>query len=96
MTRWLAGVAIGFVLVSGEPDPAAQQTLGIFTGSGDIGAPSTIGPGSTVYDPDKKTYTVSGGGENMWAAADHFQYVWKKVSGDVMLLCLSCRNSVSL
>ena len=85
MSRWLAGVAIGFVLVSGEPDPAAEHTLGVFTGSGDIGAPSTIGPGSTVYDPDKKTYTVSGGGENMWAAADHFQYVWKKVSGDVML-----------
>ena len=21
----------------------------------------------------------------MWAAADHFQFVWKKVSGDVML-----------
>ena len=85
MARCLAGLAIGFVLVSGGPDPAAQQTLGIFTGSGDIGVPSTIGPGSTVYDPDKKTYTVSGGGENMWAAADHFQYVWKKVSGDVML-----------
>jgi TolB protein len=85
MTRWLAAFAIGLVLVSGRPGPGAQPTLGMFTSSGDIGAPSTIGPGSTVYDPEKKTYTVSGGGENMWAAADHFQYAWKKVSGDVRL-----------
>jgi hypothetical protein len=73
------------VLVLARPGPAAQQTLGLFSGSGDIGVPSTIGAGSAVYDAGKKTYTVSGGGENMWAAADHFQYVWKKVSGDVML-----------
>ena len=85
MTRWLAAFAIGLVLVSGRSGPGAQPALGMFTSSGDIGAPSTIGPGSTVYDPEKKTYTVSGGGENMWAAADHFQYAWKKVSGDVRL-----------
>jgi TolB protein len=85
MTRGLAALAIGLVLVPGRLGPAAQQTLGIFSSSGDIGAPSTIGPGSTVFEPDTKTYTVSGGGENMWAAADHFQYAWKKVSGDVML-----------
>ena len=85
MSRWLAGLAIGLVLASAGPGPAAQQTLGLFAGSVDVGAPSTIGPGSAVYDADKKTYTVSGGGENMWAAADHFRYVWKKVSGDVTL-----------
>jgi TolB protein len=85
MTRWLAALAIGLVLVSGRFGQGAQPPLGMFTSSGDIGAPSTIGPGSTVYDPEKKTYTVSGGGENMWAAADHFQYAWTKVSGDVRL-----------
>lgn len=85
MSKWLGGVALGVVLASATSGPGAQQTPGIFSGSSDIGAPSTIGPGSVVYDAEKRTYTVSGGGENMWAAADHFQYVWKKVSGDVML-----------
>jgi hypothetical protein len=59
--------------------------LGIFTGSGDVGVPSTIGAGSAAFDAATNTYTLTGGGENMWAAADHFQYVWTKVSGDTML-----------
>jgi hypothetical protein len=61
------------------------STIGIFTGHGDIGKPSTIGPGSVTYDAATGTYTVTGGGENMWGTADHFQYVWVKVSGDVTL-----------
>ena len=81
----LARLAVGLVAVSGASPQSAQRTLGIFTDSGDIGAPSTIGPGSAVYDADKKIYALSGGGENMWAGADHFHYVWKKVSGDVSL-----------
>jgi TolB protein len=85
MSKRIAVASLGFVLALAQQGPAAQPNLGIFSGSGDIGAPSTIGAGSTVYDAGKKTYAVSGGGENMWAAADHFQYVWKKVSGDVML-----------
>ncbi len=78
--RWLAGAAL--MLVAAQPQP---QPIGIFTGSGDVGTPSTAGAGSAVYDAARRTYLVSGGGENMWGAADHFQYVWKKVSGDVML-----------
>src|SRR5262245_5244138 len=62
-----------------------SQALGIFTDHGDVGKPSTIGPGLASYDPTTKTYTVVGGGENMWASADHFHYVYKKMSGDVAL-----------
>ena len=54
------------------------QSLGVFTEHSDVGTPSTIGPGSATYDAATKTYTIGGGGENMWAAADHFHYVWKK------------------
>ena len=61
------------------------QSLGVFTSSSDVGTPSTIGAGTATYDAASKTYTVAGGGENMWAAADHFHYVWKKMSGDVTL-----------
>jgi TolB protein len=61
-------------------DPAA---VGLFTDHADIGKVSTLGAGSVEFDLKEKTYTVSGGGENMWAAADHFHYVYKKVSGDI-------------
>jgi TolB protein len=67
------------------PVAASAQAIGVFTASQDVGKPSTIGPGSTAFDAQTKTYTIAGGGENMWAASDHMQYVWKKVSGDVTL-----------
>jgi TolB protein len=57
--------------------------LGIFEGHSDVG--SVLHAGSVEYDAAKRTYTVAGSGENMWFAADAFQFVWKKVSGDVTL-----------
>jgi TolB protein len=62
-----------------------REDLGVFRDDSDVGVPSTIGAGSATYDPATKIYTVSGGGENMWGTADHFHYVWKKVSGDLRL-----------
>ena len=64
---------------------AGAQSLGLFTNDSEVGTPSSIGPGSARYDPASKVYTIAGGGENMWATADHFHYVWKKMSGDVTL-----------
>jgi len=37
------------------------------------------------YDAAKRSYTIVGSGENMWLANDAFQFVWKKMSGDVTL-----------
>jgi TolB protein len=62
-----------------------RQAIGVFTGSVDVGTPSTIGPGSATFDAGKGVYTIAGGGENMWGKADHFHYVWKKVSGNIAL-----------
>jgi len=78
-------IALAIAVVAIAATSASAQSLGIFTDHGDVGKPSTIGAGTAAYDTDKKAYTIAGGGENMWAAADHFHYVWKKVSGDVML-----------
>ena len=88
MRGWMrTGILCGALGLSGAllPCNAAAQTLGLFTQGSDVGTPSTIGPGSSQYDASTKSYTVTGGGENMWAAADHFHYLWKKVSGDVLL-----------
>jgi TolB protein len=61
----------------------ARVPVGIFEGRGDVG--TVLHTGSVDYDAAKRTYTISGSGENMWLAADAFQFAWKKVSGDVTL-----------
>ena len=58
-------------------------SLGIFEGASDVGTPSH--KGSVVYDAARKEYRVTGGGNNMWAARDDFFFVWRKVTGDVVL-----------
>ena len=57
--------------------------LGIFEDHSDVG--TVLHNGSVEYDASKRAYTIAGSGENMWFAADAFQFVWKKVSGDVTL-----------
>ena len=58
-------------------------SLGIFENHGDVG--TVLQQGSVEYNAAHKTYTISGSGENMWSVADAFQFVWKKMSGDVSL-----------
>jgi TolB protein len=57
--------------------------VGIFEGHGDVGAVAADYKGSVEYDEAKKSYLVAGSGENMWGAADAFQFAWKKMGGDV-------------
>lgn len=90
-TGWRTATFV-LVLAGFAPHPAsraaAQQAgpaLGLFSGSLDVGTPSTIGAGSASHDAQKEAYVVSGGGANMWGTADQFHYLWKKVSGDVTL-----------
>jgi hypothetical protein len=64
---------------------ALPQTkdLGIFTDEGGVGPTP---PGTKVlYDPAKGEYRITGGGADMWNAADAFYFVWRKASGDVSL-----------
>lgn len=60
---------------------AFPQSLGVFTHSGDVGGPTR--KGSAEYDSAKHQYRITGSGENIWAKADQFQYVWKEMSGNV-------------
>jgi TolB protein len=75
-TAWLAVNSIaGF---------AAQMPLGLFDGQSDIGAVSH--PGSVHFDEVKRTYAITASGANLWAAADEFHFVWKRVMpGDVAI-----------
>ena len=60
---------------------AQAGDLGVFTNSGDVGNPTR--KGTTEYDASKGEYKITGAGNNIWAAADQFQYVWKEVPGNV-------------
>ena len=60
-----------------------KGSLGIFEGASDVGAPSH--KGRVVYDAARKEYRVTGGGDNMWAGRDDFFFVWRKVTGDVVI-----------
>jgi TolB protein len=61
----------------------AAAPAGIFESHGDVG--TVLHPGSVEYDAAKRSYTIAGSGENMWFANDAFQFVWKKMSGDLTL-----------
>ena len=50
-----------------------------------IGAESS-GPGAAaVFDAAKREYRITGSGANIWGSVDAFQFMWKKVSGDLEL-----------
>jgi TolB protein len=57
---------------------AQSGNLGIFTKSGDIGAPAI--KGSTEFSDGQ--YRVTGSGANIWGKQDQFQYVWREITGN--------------
>ena len=73
--------ALCFFLVSSAM--AQENTLGIFTNHIDVGNTKT--EGSTIYDTEKQSYTLSGSGENIWNQKDEFQYAYRKLEGDFIL-----------
>jgi TolB protein len=76
----IALLMLGLASIAAAQGPA---NLGIFEGASDVGAPSH--KGSVVYDAGRKEYRVTGGGNNMWAGRDDFYFVWRKVTGDVVI-----------
>jgi len=59
------------------------QDVGIFEKHADVG--ETPKAGSVEYDAVTGEYRVTGGGANIWASVDAFQFAWKRVSGDVTI-----------
>ena len=71
-----------FVLVLSLNMITAQK-IGIFDNSQDIG--NVKHKGSTIYNPEDQSYTMTGSGTNMWGDHDEFQYLWKSIQGDFIL-----------
>jgi TolB protein len=57
--------------------------LGLFQKHSDVG--TVLHPGAAEYDAPQRAYTIAGSGENMWSTADAFHFLWKQVTGDVVL-----------
>ena len=81
--RLVALLSLACLLLPAASSPAQPTPLGLFTDHADIGI--VLHPGSVAYDAAKRTYTITGSGENVWATADAFQFVWKKMEGDFTL-----------
>ena len=81
VSRW---VAMSIALVAGVAAGAATpQPVGQFVDHRDIGGPAH--PGNTSYDAKTGIYSITGGGSNMWADHDAFQFTWKPMSGNVAM-----------
>lgn len=79
---WLSAILIISLPIISSAQ-SSSESLGVFEGHTDVG--TVLHPGAVDYDPANKTYTISGSGENMWFSTDAFQFVWKRMSGDVSL-----------
>jgi hypothetical protein len=66
-----------------RPSKTTNTPIGMFDGQTDVG--SAIIPGSASYNDGTKQYTINSAGYNVWYHRDEFQYLWKKMSGDVSL-----------
>lgn len=62
---------------------SAQDLTGIFPFNQDIGNPSL--KGSATYDSMMQTYTLKGGGYDVWYAKDEFHYLWEKMNNNFIL-----------
>ena len=66
-----------------RPSKNFDTPIGIFDGQSDIG--SALVPGSAGYDATTKQYTITSAGYNVWYTRDEFRYLWKRMSGDILL-----------
>ena len=86
LLAWFAAGLCLLTVFAGSRIAVAQESaamVGIFEGHGDIG--TVLHVGTSEYDSSKRSYALTGSGENMWSDSDNFQFAWKKWSGDASL-----------
>jgi len=82
MRPFLTVVAIAVLPAGLALSQTAPQTpgLGLFTNTGDVGAPAKTG--SVQFDAATGQYRITGSGANIWAKQDQFQYAWREMTGN--------------
>jgi hypothetical protein len=79
----MAALAVLLAAPTAWAGASLSGNIGIFTDHTDIGAVGR--PGTVVYDPAWRTYTVTGSGVDMWDRSDMTSFVWKRASGDLSI-----------
>jgi hypothetical protein len=74
---------VALALLPREALVLAANGVGTFENHRDIGAVGQ--PGSVEYDESSQTYTIAGGGANMWSTNDALHFTWVRVTGDFEL-----------
>ena len=62
---------------------AQNSPVGIFQANSDIGNPKKNG--SAIYNQPDQSYSLRGGGYNIWFERDEFHYLFNKIKGDFIL-----------
>jgi Tol biopolymer transport system component len=62
---------------------AQENPVGVFQDHIDVGSPKKSG--ATTYDEATQTYTLKGGGYNIWFGRDEFQYAYRKLKGNFIV-----------
>ena len=60
-----------------------HHTIGIFDGSSDIGP--VLHTGEASYNLQTEHYSLKGSGTNMWFDRDEFHFLWKRMTGSIIL-----------
>lgn len=60
----------------------AVAAVGLFERATDVG--THLRPGRAEFDATRREYRVTGGGANIWGAADSFHFVGKQLPGDLV------------
>jgi len=74
----LALLGLAFFVFTGQ-----QASLGDFEAETDVG--DVQHKGSVQYNPRTQQYQITGSGRNMWETEDAFHFVWRQLSGDLVL-----------
>ncbi len=77
------GLIVSAAVIAGAVRDEAPIPVGIFDSHGDVGV--TPKAGKIEFDRSRDEYRVTGGGANIWATTDAFQFAWKRLSGNVSI-----------
>lgn len=83
MKRTFAVLAMLALVLGMGYEALGAEELGLFQKQKNIG--KTPKRGSAEYDPSTGEYRVTGGGADIWLGTDAFEFVYRKISGDVSL-----------
>ena len=75
--------ALPLALIAAASVAAQPPAIGIFTNSGDIGAPPLTG--SAAFDTSAGGYKITGSGADIWGKSDEFHYLYRQAQGDFVI-----------